>query len=166
MINKRYARGTPRSDRVGHPKFSKFVNNHKSGYQLLLPFIYLVTSHSTRIAASQQVMSAPVTGAMRSGSAPPAAAVPTDTPKSPPASNPHLPLNPSPLSPNARRLSTETQPRSSVKSALQQVSSQLQNATTSSTRKGKGRVLGIQERLRKEVDGVVKRRQGGVLARG
>lgn len=33
-------------------------------------------------------------------------------------------------------------------------------------RKGKGRVIGIQDRLRKEVDGVVKRRQGGVLARG
>jgi hypothetical protein len=36
--------------------------------------------------------------------------------------------------------------------------------TTGSGRKGK--VLGMQERLRREVDGVVKRRSGGVLGRG
>jgi len=39
-------------------------------------------------------------------------------------------------------------------------------SSASSGGKGKGRILGIQDRLRKEVDGVVKRRQGGVLARG
>jgi hypothetical protein len=32
--------------------------------------------------------------------------------------------------------------------------------------KGKGRALGIKDRLRTEIDGVVKRRAGGVLGRG
>ena len=32
--------------------------------------------------------------------------------------------------------------------------------------KGKGRMLGIQDKLKSEIDGVVKRRDGGVLARG
>jgi hypothetical protein len=62
-------------------------------------------------------------------------------------------------------MSTETQSRSAPAAALRNIMNQLPSGLSSGG-KGKGRVLGIQDRLRKEVDGVVKRRQGGVLARG
>lgn len=144
--------GTPYPDMVG------------SQYSQHLPIQTLCNDSSQHKLTSRGVMVAPASSSSRPGSAPPQASQNGEQPRSPPAAHSHLPFNPSPLSPHARRLSTETQSRSTVNSALQQVSSQLQTATTN--RKGKGRVLGIQERLRKEVDGVVKRRQGGVLARG
>ncbi|KAK1923782.1 inositol hexakisphosphate-domain-containing protein [Papiliotrema laurentii] len=86
---------------------------------------------------------------------------PALTARSPPALL-HLPSRPSPLGsgPLLRRTSSST-PDSSValmRAALGRV--------PSGGGKGKGKVLGIQDRLRREVDGVVKRRQGGVLGRG
>jgi hypothetical protein len=42
----------------------------------------------------------------------------------------------------------------------------LSRTVSGNRRTGPTKILGIQDRLRKEVDGVVKRRQGSVLARG
>nr|XP_031859044.1 uncharacterized protein CI109_005550 [Kwoniella shandongensis]KAA5526116.1 hypothetical protein CI109_005550 [Kwoniella shandongensis] len=94
----------------------------------------------------------------------------TPTPRSPPQQHAHLPTRPSPLSapvtagssPKARRVSLAAAEASSSKLSSVVSSSKLNGINQN----GKGRVLGLQEKLRKEVDGVVKRRSGGVLARG
>jgi hypothetical protein len=104
-------------------------------------------------------------GRSESAPLPPIANTTASGARSPPPSQMHMPINPSPLSQQPRRMSTETQSRSAPAAALRNIMNQIPSGTTSGG-KGKGRVLGIQDRLRKEVDGVVKRRQGGVLARG
>lgn len=109
----------------------------------------------------------------RAVSAPPPPNVSAITPKSPPG-NTHAPLRPSPLGNSGPKAG----PSSSINPEM--ASATLLRAalgrSTSGTGiggvggvgggKGKSKVLGIQGRLKEEVDGVVKRRSGGVLARG
>lgn len=96
----------------------------------------------------------------RPTSAPPPAAKPLPG-SSPPYSTSHVPIRPSPLVSNVQVNGRSILQGSGVASS----SSTLQVAVGRGG-KGKGRVLGIQERLKAEIDGVVKRRAGGVLARG
>lgn len=91
------------------------------------------------------------------------------TPRSPPSTNPSLPNRPSPLSRGSRVAHRSLSSASDVSPS----SSNLHGAAGRSALGGgpdggktRRKILGVQERLRKEVDGVVKRRQGGVLARG
>lgn len=96
-------------------------------------------------------------------SPPPGATSPTGSsnPRSPPQPLAHLPPRPSPLSGTLSGV-----PRS-VSNPAQDAGASLRAALNKpGIGRGKGRVLGIQDRLRKEVDGVVKRRSGGVLGRG
>lgn len=140
---------------------SRPIPSDKSRETLSLDHLYLA------IVPTAMSSSVPDRMPGRSESAPIPSTTNTTAPeaRSPPPSQMHTPINPSPLSQQPRRMSTETQTRSAPSAALRNLMNQTPSSM-SSDGKGKGRVLGIQDRLRKEVDGVVKRRQGGVLARG
>ncbi|WVQ79454.1 hypothetical protein IAT38_001552 [Cryptococcus sp. DSM 104549] len=103
----------------------------------------------------------------------------TATPKSPPqAQQPHLPVRPSPLStpsmPHPRQHARSVSGTGSdttagrANSALTGLRLNGGNVGggTGGAQKTRGKVLGLQDKLKKEVDGVVKRRSGGVLGRG
>jgi hypothetical protein len=129
-------------------------------YQLIIHLLLAIV-----VTAMSSSLPDKVPGRSESAPLPPTANTTASGARSPPPSQMHMPINPSPLSQQPRRMSTETQSRSAPAAALRNIMNQLPSGLSSSG-KGKGRVLGIQDRLRKEVDGVVKRRQGGVLARG
>ncbi|KAK4685163.1 hypothetical protein P7C73_g4998, partial [Tremellales sp. Uapishka_1] len=79
--------------------------------------------------------------------------------RSPPSSHSTLPFRPSPLS--------STSASRSVSTPLNGMGHGLHNTLgVSSGSKGKGKALGIKEKLKDEASGVVKRRAGSVLARG
>nr|XP_019043261.1 hypothetical protein I302_07836 [Kwoniella bestiolae CBS 10118]OCF22191.1 hypothetical protein I302_07836 [Kwoniella bestiolae CBS 10118] len=92
------------------------------------------------------------------------ASTPT-SPRSPPATQQAFqPIRPSPLSAknHPRRSSAAASDATSISGKLAAAYPGLKGLNE----KGKGRVLGLQDRLKNEVDGVVKRRSGGVLGRG
>lgn len=117
-----------------------------------------------------------------------------DTPPSPPTPaagsvrsptlpSAHLPSRPSPLgSSRSTQFANNTPPsRTSQAGSLEsrrvsvggldsgksgKLRTVLSRTVSGNRRTGPTKILGIQDRLRKEVDGVVKRRQGSVLARG
>nr|XP_018260510.1 uncharacterized protein I303_07432 [Kwoniella dejecticola CBS 10117]OBR82668.1 hypothetical protein I303_07432 [Kwoniella dejecticola CBS 10117] len=102
------------------------------------------------------------------------------TPKSPPASSSAQTFQPARPSPLATPLSPPSGPvknhprrSSAAASEAASVSSSSKNAGLypglkglDERGKGKGKAPGLQDRLRNQVDGVVKRRSGGVLGRG
>ncbi|RXK36343.1 hypothetical protein M231_06380 [Tremella mesenterica] len=93
----------------------------------------------------------------------------TISPKSFQSSLPYAPIRPSPLSPASSSVAELGSPRPSTASPGMSSSAKLLNAVGVKLTTGgkvKPRILGIQDRLKGEIDGVVKRRQGGVLARG
>ncbi|WWD04103.1 hypothetical protein V865_002168 [Kwoniella europaea PYCC6329] len=92
------------------------------------------------------------------------------SPKSPPATHQQAfqPIRPSPLS---TPLPVKSHPRRSSAAASEaaSIASKLTGGYPGFkglNEKGKGRILGLQDKLKNEVDGVVKRRSGGVLGRG
>ena len=79
-----------------------------------------------------------------------------------PVNGSSIPTRPSPLgNPATGHIRSVSQSNNAVPS-----SSQLPQDPRTKDVKGKRKVLGIQERLKAEIDGVVKRRVGSVLARG
>ncbi|WRT69446.1 uncharacterized protein IL334_006432 [Kwoniella shivajii] len=95
------------------------------------------------------------------------------SPRSPPAiPQAFQPVRPSPLStPLSSSSVPRTHPRRSSAAASEAASISNKNAFSfpglkGLNEKGKGRILGLQDKLKNEVDGVVKRRSGGVLGRG
>ena len=89
--------------------------------------------------------------------------------RSPPGAYSHLPTRPSPLGSGLPGRSLSGGQDGGMGLRLTSGKSVPGGTATPGSTAGsgrKGKVLGMQERLRREVDGVVKRRSGGVLGRG
>ncbi|CAD6587111.1 MAG: hypothetical protein TREMPRED_004663, partial [Tremellales sp. Tagirdzhanova-0007] len=100
------------------------------------------------------------TSPLRPTSAPPPVLSNPTPQTSSPFANSHRPHRPSPLTVRPDLLSS-SQSSADAPSSSKTLQSALSRGSTE-----KARVLGIQKKLKTEIDGVVKRRAGGVLARG
>ena len=117
-------------------------------------------------------------------SAPSAVPSPPASPRSPLSAATHLPARPSPLGPSLSRVtsnptasSSRLSPAHSITAlpatpsspriaALSGLNVNIANGSGPSRLRSQGKALGMQDRLKRDVDGVVKRRSGGVLGRG
>ncbi len=141
---------------------SKLVSVLRLGRGALLALDHLVwvSTLSIILHMSDQHTAISTTPPRPTSAPPPAKDPPLAT--TPPSFNCHVPIRSSPLKTTGNTFGRSiSQSNNAIPS-----SSRNPQTTLGSSIGGKDRVLGIQDRLRTEVDGVVKRRAGGVLARG